>query len=120
VTSSPVTPLTLALGAAVADGAGFHRVAFYLVLLAVPAAAGAALAAAADLADGRPVLARTACTAAALVLLVTSSAVRANAAVGAALPPLALSALIGCLGAYMLLGVVSLLWSPRPSLARDG
>src|SRR5438128_1145740 len=90
VTSSPLTPLTIAVAAVAADGAGLHRVAFYLVLLAVPAAAGAALAAAADLADGRPVFARTACTGAALVLLVTSSAVRANAAVGAPLPPLAL------------------------------
>ena len=48
----------------------------------------------------------------ALVLLVMSSAVRANAAIGAAVPPLALSALIGCLGAYALLGVVWLLWAP--------
>jgi len=119
VTSSPVTPLTLALAAVAADGAGLHRVAFYLVLAAIPAAAGAALGAAADLVVGRPVLARTACTVAALVLLVMSSAVRANAAVGSALPPLALSALIGCLGAYALLGVVWLLWAPRPVPVRE-
>jgi hypothetical protein len=119
VTSSPVTPLTLALAAVGADAAGLHRVAFYLVLLAVPAAAGAALAAAADLAVGRPVFARTACTAAGLILLVMSSAVRANAAVGAALPTLAQSALIGCLGAYALLGVVWLLWAPRPVPVRE-
>jgi hypothetical protein len=114
-----VTPLTLALAAVAADGAGLHRVAFYLVLLAIPAAAGAALGAAADLAVGRPVLARTACTVSALVLLVMSSAVRANAAVGSALPPLALSALVGCLGAYALLGVVWLLWAPRPVPVRE-
>ena len=83
MTSSPLTPLALGLGAVVADGAGHHRVAFYLVLL------------------------------------VLSSAVRANAAVGSSLPPLALSALVGCLGSYGLLGVVWLVWAPRPSLVRD-
>jgi hypothetical protein len=119
VTSSPLTPLALAVAAAAADGGGLHRVAFYLVLLAVPAAAAVALAAAGDLADGRPVAARMACTAAALVLLVVSSAVRANAAVGATLPPLALSALVGCLGAYLLLGLVWLLWTPRVAMLRD-
>jgi hypothetical protein len=117
--SSPVVPLTLALAAAAADGAGLHRVAFYLVLLAIPTAAAAALNAAGDLADGRPVVARSVCSAAALVLLVVSSAVRANAAVGAELPPIALSALVGCVGAYAMLGAVWLVWAARPVAARD-
>jgi phytoene/squalene synthetase len=106
-------PLALALGAAAADGAGLHRVAFYLVLTAVPAAAAVALCAAADLADGLPVTARAACSAAALVLLVISSAVRANAAVGAQVPRVALSALVGSVCAYALLGLAWLLWAPR-------
>jgi hypothetical protein len=104
---SPVPPLALALAAAAADGAGLHRAAFYLVLLAIPPAAGAALAAAGDFAEGHAVLARIACSVAALALLVLSSALRANA-VGGALPALALSALIGAVGAYVLLGVARL------------
>jgi len=114
MTSSPVVPLSLALGAVAADGAGLHHAAFYLVLLAIPAAGAVALCAAADLADGLPVMARAGCSAAALMLLVISSAVRANAAVGSHLPPVALSALIGCLGAYALLGISWLLWAPQP------
>jgi hypothetical protein len=119
VLSSPAVPLALAVAAAAADSGGHHRLAFYLVLLAVPAAAAAALAAAGDLADGRPVVARSVCTGAALALLVVSSAVRANAAVGSALPPLALSALVGCVGAYSLLGIVRLLWVPRVAPVGD-
>jgi hypothetical protein len=110
-----VIPLTLAIGAAAADGAGLHRVAFYLVLFAIPAAAAVALCAAADLADGLPVTARAACSASALVLLVISSAVRANAAVGSHVPPAALSALVGCLCAYALFGLSWLLWTPGPA-----
>ena len=110
--SSPLFPLTLALGAAAADGAGLHRLAFYLVLVAIPLAAGAALAAAGDLVEGRRVAVRMVCTAVALALLVLSSAVRANAAHGASVPPLALSALVGCLVTYALLGVA---WLVRPA-----
>jgi hypothetical protein len=111
VLSSPVLPLTIALGALTADGAGAHHLAFYVVLLAVPAAAGAALSATADLADGRHVAGRMACTAGALVLLIVSSAARANAPAGSSVPAIAVSALIGCILAYASLGV---LWLARP------
>jgi hypothetical protein len=108
---SPLLPLTLAVGAAAADGGGAHRVAFYLVLLAIPTAAGAALAAAGELLQsGRGVM-RMSCTAVALVLLVLSSASRANAPQGGTLPALAFSALIGGLIAYGSLGIV---WLARP------
>jgi hypothetical protein len=113
---SPLPPLALALSAAVADGAGFHHAAFYLILLAIPAAAGAALMAAGELAAGRRAGIRTACTVAALVLLVLSSAVRANAPVGGALPALAFSALFACVGAYALLGLIWVASPPRVSL----
>ena len=116
--ASPLVPLTVALTAAAADGAGLHRVAFYLVLLAIPAAAGAALAATGDHAEGRPATARIACTSAALALLVLSSATRANAVAGA-VPPLALAALVGALSAYALLGVAWVVWAPSPA-AREG
>jgi hypothetical protein len=115
--SSPALPLTIALGAVAADGAGHHRLAFYLVLIAIPAAAGAALAAAGDLAEGKAVALRILCTTAALVLLVTSSAARANAAQGASVPAIAVSALLASLLAYGALGVAWLtapLWE-RPS-----
>lgn len=109
----PFPPLVLALAAIAADVGGLHRLAFYLVLLAIPLAAGCALAAAGDLAVGARGGARAACGAAALALLVLSSAVRTNAAHGATVPPLALSALLGCVGAYALLGVIWLVRVPQ-------
>ena len=109
--SSPALPLTIALGAVAADGAGHHRLAFYLVLLAIPAAAGAALAAAGDLAEGKAVALRILCTAAALVLLVTSSAARANAPEGASVPAIAVSALLAALLAY---GSLAVAWVMAP------
>jgi hypothetical protein len=116
--SSPLLPLTIALGGVAADGAGAHRLAFYLVLLAVPAAAGAALAAAGDVAEGRHVAGRMACTAAALVLLVVSSAARYNAPTGASVPTIAISALMGCVLAYSALGLIWLARPPKTARAR--
>ncbi len=104
-------PLTIALGAVAADGAGHHRLAFYLVLLAIPAAAGAALAAAGDLAEGKGVALRILCTSVALVLLVTSSAARANAPQGASVPAIAVSALLAALLAY---GALAVAWVTAP------
>jgi hypothetical protein len=109
--SSPALPLTIALGAVAADGAGHHRLAFYLVLLAIPAAAGAALAAAGDLADGKAVALRIMCTAAALGLLVVSSAARANAPQDATVPAIAISALFAALLAY---GALAVAWVIAP------
>jgi hypothetical protein len=114
---SPVPPLVLALAAAVADAAGSHRAAFYLVLIAVPFAAGAALSAAGDLADGRRAGMRTVCTATALALLVLSSAVRSNTPTDGSLPALAVSALFACVAAYISLGLVWVAWPPRPAVA---
>jgi hypothetical protein len=102
------------LGAFAADGAGMHRLAFYLVLLAIPPAAGAALAAAGDLADGRAVLVQAVCCAGALALLVLSSAVRSNVTETASLPPLAASALVGGVLAYGALGLAWLVLAPVP------
>lgn len=113
--TSPLLPLSIALGAALADGAGAHRVAFYLVLLAIPAAAGAALAAAGELAEGTRVAFRIVCTGVALVLLVVSSAARANAPVGAGVPAIALSALLAAVAAYASVGLAWLVWPQRAS-----
>ena len=45
-------PVGLVIAAAAADGAGAHRLAFYALLLAVPAAAAAALEAFGHVLDG--------------------------------------------------------------------
>ena len=92
-------------GAVAADGAGLHRVAFYLVLLAIPAAAAAALAAAGELAEGRHVAVRICCTTTALGLLLVSSAARANAPEGAGVPAIAVSALLAGVLAYVAIAV---------------
>ena len=109
--TSPLLPLTIALGAIAADGTGLHRVAFYLVLLAIPAAASAALAAAGELAEGRHVTVRICCTTTALGLLLVSSAARANAPEGAAVPAIAVSALVAGVLAYAAIAVA---WVLRP------
>lgn len=111
--TSPLLPLAIALGAAAADGVGAHHAAFYLVLFAIPAAAGSALAAAGELAEGKHVAFRIACTAVALALLVLSSAARANAPVGSGVPAIAISTLLAAVGAYVALGVAWLAWPPK-------
>jgi hypothetical protein len=115
---TPLLPLAIALGGVCADASGAHRVAFYLVLLAIPAAAGAALAAAGDLVDGRHALGRMVCTACALVLLIVSSSARYNAAPGGSVPAIAISALVGCVLAYGTLGLLWLVRPPKPAAAR--
>jgi hypothetical protein len=107
-------PLTFVLAAVAADGGGQHRIASYLVLLAIPGAAAAALDAVAGLLDGRATLVRSVCTTLALVLLVLGSAVRYNAPRGAGVPPLALSTLAATIAAYMVPLVLWLVWQPRP------
>jgi hypothetical protein len=63
------------------------------------------------------VLVRAVCCAGALALLVLSSAVRANVAQPASLPPLAVTALVGGVLAYAALGVAWLVLAP-PSRRR--
>jgi hypothetical protein len=91
---SRLLPLSLALAALLADVAGLHRVAFYLVLLAVVGAAAAAFVGVGDLLAGRGGVLRAGTTGVALVLLVAGSASRAGAAVGGPLPTLAVSAVV--------------------------
>ncbi|MEN3342419.1 MAG: hypothetical protein V7644_1823 [Actinomycetota bacterium] len=99
---SRLYPLSLALGALLADAAGLHHVAFYLVLLAVPGAAASAFVAASDALEGRPAWPRAASTALSLALLVLGSAVRGNAPEGAAVPHLATSAVVAAVLVYAL------------------
>jgi hypothetical protein len=99
---SRLLPLSFGLAALLADAAGLHGAAFYLVLLAVPGAAAAAFVAAGDALEGRRAWPRATWTVLALLLLVAASAVRENAPQGAAVPVLATSALAAAAAVYAL------------------
>jgi hypothetical protein len=108
---SRLLPLSLALAALLGDLAGLHRVAFYLVLLAVVGAAAAAFVAVGDVLAGKGGVLRAGSAGLALVLLVAGSAVRAGAAVGGPLPTLAVSAVVLAAVAYV---VPVLAWVLEP------
>ncbi len=112
---SRLLPLSLALGALLADTAGVHRLAFYLVLLAIPGAAAAAFIGAGDALEGKGAWLRGISTTLALMLLVLGSAVRENAPQGAAVPALAVSAIVAAVVVY---GLPALAWVLEPFLPR--
>jgi hypothetical protein len=114
---SPLLPLALALAALGADAAGLHRLALYVVLLAVVGAAAAAFAAAGDALEGKGSWLRAASTCLALGLLVLGSAVRANGPVGGHLPTLALSTVVLAVAAYL---APVLAWLARPAAPKPG
>lgn len=99
---SRLLPLSLAIGALLADATGLHHIAFYLVLLAVVGAAAAAFVGVGDLLEGTGGLVRAGTTGVALALLVLGSAVRANAAVGGHVPTLAGSSVVAAVLVYAL------------------
>jgi len=110
---SRLLPLTLAIGALLADASGAHRVAFYLVLLAIPGAAAAAFLGAGDAFDKEGAWLRGISTTVALTLLVLGSAVRENAPHGAGVPTLAVSAVVAAVIAY---AIPALAWVLEPLL----
>jgi hypothetical protein len=113
---SRVLPLLLAIGVSLADAAGLHQIAFYLVLLAVVGAAAAAFSSVgAFLEDGGGVV-RAGTSALALVLLVLGSAVRANATVGGHVPAVAVSTVVAAALVYALpaLGWLFEPFAPKP------
>jgi hypothetical protein len=114
---SRLLPLLLALGTVVADMAGLHRLAFYLVLLAVVGAAAAAFTYVGAYLEGTGGVVRAVTTGLALALLVLGSAVRANAPVGAHVPAVAISAVVGALLLYALpaLGWFLAPLAPKPA-----
>ncbi|MHB8471118.1 MAG: hypothetical protein ACYDCH_15395 [Gaiellaceae bacterium] len=112
---SRLPPLSFALGAVLADAAGSHRLAFYLVLIAIPCAAGAAFLGAGDVLEGKPAWLRGLTSGVALVLLVVASAVREHAAHGAAVPTLAVS---GAVGAVLVYSLPALAWVLEPVVPR--
>jgi len=109
---SRLLPLCLVLGATLADVAGAHHLAVWIVFAAVPCAAAAAFVAAGDVLEGRPAWVRAITTGGALVLLLVASAVRHGAPVGGAVPAFALS---GVIGAAILYLVPLLLWILQPA-----
>ena len=106
-------PPALALFAVLADAAGLHGIAFWLVLLALPAAAGLAYVGLSDgLAGGGWLPGATATLA--VLLLVLGSAAREAAPVGAAVPTLAITAVVGALVLYAVPVLAWLLEPLRP------
>lgn len=101
-------PVGLVVAAAAGDGAGAHELAFYALLLAVPAAAVVALDTFGELLDGARDHLHALLWAVVLVLIVVGAAVRAPAVTEGAVPTLARSSLLACLAIFCVQAVVSL------------
>ena len=99
---SRLLPLSLAIGAFAADAAGLHRIASYLVLLAVVGAAAAAFVGVGEWIEGKGGLVRAGSTTLALVLLLLGAAVRTAAPTGSHVPVLAVSTLVLAVLCYTL------------------
>lgn len=104
-------PFSVVLVALLAQAGGLDGAALYLGLVAVPVAAAAAFVAVSDVLEERPALIRATTSGLALLFVVVASAVRENAAHGAGVPALAVSALVGALIVYAL---PVLLWVLEP------
>jgi hypothetical protein len=100
-------PVGLVVAAAAADGAGAHGIAFYALLLAVPAAAVAALEALGHVLDGAGDELHALLWTLVLGLLVTGAAVRAPEVTEGSVPALARSALVACLAVFCVQAAVS-------------
>jgi hypothetical protein len=100
----------IALAAVLGDAVGVHGLAFWLVLLALPAAAAAAFVGVSDALAGEGAL-RGLTASLALVLLVLGSAVRENAPRGGHVPALAVSSVVMALLCY---GIPALAWVLEP------
>ena len=101
-------PVGLVVAAAAADGAGAHELAFYALLLAVPAAAVVALDAFGALLDGAHDHLHALLWTVVLALILVGAAVRAPAVTEGSVPALARSALLACLAIFCVQAVASL------------
>jgi hypothetical protein len=95
------------IAAAAADGAGVHGLAFYALLLAVPAAAVAALEAFGRVLDGESEHLHALLWTIVLALLVVGAAVRAPTVAEGVVPAAARSALLACLAVFCMQAVVA-------------
>jgi len=100
-------PVGLVIAASAADGAGAHGLAFYALLLAVPAAAVAALEAFGRVLDGENEHLHALLWTVVLALVVVGAAVRAPAVTEGAVPTLARSALLACLAVFCVQAAVA-------------
>jgi hypothetical protein len=112
---SRLLPLSLALGASLADLAGAHQLAGLLVLVAIPCAAGVAFVAVSDVLEAKRAWIRTVTSVPALVFFLVGSAARHAAPAGAAIPAVATSAVIAAAVLYLL---PALLWVLQPAPLR--
>ena len=97
---SRLLPLSLLAVAFAAASLGLGGVALWLSLVAIPAAAAAAFVSVSDTLEGKSPRVYAVTSSLALAFIVLGSAVRSNAAAGAAAPPLATWALLAALIAY--------------------
>jgi hypothetical protein len=109
-----VAPVALVVAAGLADVASAPRLAFYSLVLAVPFAAAAALAAYGELVDAdeagrerRTERLQAACAGVALALLVVGTAARAPMVGEGVIPRLSTTALLLCLLAMLVQSVVA-------------
>src|SRR3954462_2452616 len=102
-----LVPIGLVIAAAAADGAGAHGLAFYALLLAVPAAAVAALEAFGRVLDGANEHLHALLWTIVLGLVLVGSAARAPAVAEGAVPGAARSALLACLAVFCVQAVVA-------------
>jgi hypothetical protein len=116
----------IALSAILFDAGGVHGLAFWLVLLGIPAAAWVSFLGLSDALAGEARWLPAVSATIALVLLVVGSAVRESAAQGGPVPALAVSTVVAALVCYSLPGFVWLLEplrslrtaTPRPRASR--
>jgi len=93
-------PVVLVIGAAAADGARMHGVAFYALLAAVPAVAAAALGAYGEALEAGESRLHAWLWGVVLALTVVGAAVRAPALAEGTVPALARSSVIACLAIF--------------------
>ena len=107
-----VPPAVLVLATALADAYGLHRLGFYLLVAAVPAAAVAALGSFGDAVDSarHAVVPRLLAVLDALVLVcvLIAAAARGQTANESSVPPLGMSALVTCLALFAIQALVAL------------
>jgi hypothetical protein len=115
-------PLGPVLLVALADGAGAHRLSFYLLLVAVPAAVAASLTCFGEALEGGPEEGLQALLAALVLLLVVAgAAARAPYVTQGALPTSAVSAFVAvvvALGLQIVAGLPALLAGLRSPVER--
>ena len=103
-------PVGLVVAAAAADGAGAHGLAFYALLLAVPAAAVVALDELGELLEGKRDHVHALLWAIVLALIVVGAAARAPALAEGPVPPIGRVAVLACLTLFCVQAVLGLVF----------